>query len=103
MPVDLCFSLPVRQVDGETRVGVFAARSIKIGEPLTYDYRFVQFGPEVKCHCAASNCQGYLGTKRKVGKNDICWGTKRRRTPSISRLLSNHQITISTTNLFLQG
>ncbi|KAF6152191.1 hypothetical protein GIB67_019413 [Kingdonia uniflora] len=27
------------QVDGETRVGVFAARSINIGEPLTYDYR----------------------------------------------------------------
>ncbi|KAK9042857.1 hypothetical protein V6N11_071212 [Hibiscus sabdariffa] len=21
--------------------------------------RFVQFGPEVKCHCGASNCQGF--------------------------------------------
>jgi hypothetical protein len=28
-----------RQVDGETRVGVFAACSIEVGEPLTYDYR----------------------------------------------------------------
>eukprot|EP00256_Glycine_max_P062645 XP_014632150.1 histone-lysine N-methyltransferase ASHR3 isoform X2 [Glycine max] len=28
------------QVDGETRVGVFAACSIEAGEPLTYDYRF---------------------------------------------------------------
>ncbi|AQK53525.1 Histone-lysine N-methyltransferase ASHR3 [Zea mays] len=27
------------QVDGETRVGVFASRSIEVGEPLTYDYR----------------------------------------------------------------
>ncbi|KAH9806245.1 Histone-lysine N-methyltransferase ASHR3 [Citrus sinensis] len=60
-----CF-LEKWQVEGETRVGVFAARSIKAGEPLTYDYRFVQFGPEVKCYCGASSCQGYLGTKRKI-------------------------------------
>ncbi|KAM7472886.1 hypothetical protein LguiA_011069 [Lonicera macranthoides] len=68
------------QVEGETRVGVFAARSIKVGEPLTYDYRFVQFGPEVKCHCGARNCQGYLGTKRKAAKAHLSWGSKRRRT-----------------------
>ncbi|KAL6633998.1 hypothetical protein ACP70R_026669 [Stipagrostis hirtigluma subsp. patula] len=53
------------QVDGETRVGVFASRSIKIGEPLTYDYRFVHFGEKVKCHCEALNCQGYLGSQIK--------------------------------------
>ncbi|KAK4777942.1 hypothetical protein SAY87_018129 [Trapa incisa] len=74
-----CF-LEKWQVEGETRVGVFAARSIKVGEPLTYDYRFVQFGPEVKCHCGATNCQGYLGTKRKIAKLEICWGSKRKRT-----------------------
>ncbi|EEF33976.1 set domain protein, putative [Ricinus communis] len=68
------------QVEGETRVGVFAARSIKVGEPLTYDYRFVQFGPEVRCHCGAPNCHGYLGTKRKICKLNICWGAKRRRS-----------------------
>lgn len=69
------------QVEGETRVGVFAAQSIEVGEPLTYDYRFVQFGPEVKCHCGASNCQGYLGSKKKItSKLDICWGSKRKRT-----------------------
>ncbi|OAY74126.1 Histone-lysine N-methyltransferase ASHR3, partial [Ananas comosus] len=53
------------QVDGETRVGIFASRSIEVGEPLTYDYRFVLFGSTVKCCCGASNCQGYLGTKKK--------------------------------------
>ncbi|KAF3452908.1 hypothetical protein FNV43_RR03341 [Rhamnella rubrinervis] len=69
------------QVDGETRVGVFASRSIEVGEPLTYDYRFVQFGPEVKCCCGAPNCQGYLGTKRKIGNVvKLCWGSKRKRT-----------------------
>ncbi|XP_027774396.1 uncharacterized protein LOC107026384 isoform X2 [Solanum pennellii] len=69
------------QVEGETRVGVFAARYIEVGEPLTYDYRFVQFGSEVKCHCGASNCQGYLGSKKKItSKLDISWGSKRKRT-----------------------
>ncbi|XP_055822961.1 uncharacterized protein LOC129891579 isoform X2 [Solanum dulcamara] len=69
------------QVEGETRVGVFAARYIEVEEPLTYDYRFVQFGSEVKCHCGASNCQGYLGSKKKItSKLDICWGSKRKRT-----------------------
>ncbi|GAB4838154.1 hypothetical protein Ancab_027683 [Ancistrocladus abbreviatus] len=73
------------QVEGETRVGVFAAQAIEIGEPLTYDYRFVQFGPEVKCYCGAANCQGYLGTKRKTGSVDLYWGSKRRRS-SVSYL-----------------
>ncbi|XP_058723009.1 histone-lysine N-methyltransferase ASHR3 isoform X2 [Vicia villosa] len=68
------------QVDGETRVGVFAARSIEVGESLTYDYRFVQFGPEVKCHCGAQKCQGFLGSKKKINKVDLCWGAKRKRT-----------------------
>ncbi|CAN1328789.1 Histone-lysine N-methyltransferase ASHR3 [Linum perenne] len=83
------------QVEGETRVGVFAARSIQVGDPLTYDYRFVQFGPEVKCYCGAANCQGYLGTKRKVTTTtkmaaelnielNIYWGAKRRRSSSSS-------------------
>lgn len=79
------------QVEGETRVGVFASRSIQIGEPLTYDYRFVQFGPEVKCHCGAANCQGYLGTKKKISKVDLCWGSKRKRTAtSCLTIINNH-------------
>ncbi|KAG8372490.1 hypothetical protein BUALT_Bualt12G0071500 [Buddleja alternifolia] len=77
------------QVEGETRLGVFASRSIEVGEPLTYDYRFVQFGPEVECQCGAPNCQGYLGTKpkivfgartkRKTGL-ELSWGLKRPRS-----------------------
>ncbi|XP_010432931.1 PREDICTED: histone-lysine N-methyltransferase ASHR3 isoform X3 [Camelina sativa] len=68
------------QVEGETRIGVFAARQIKAGEPLTYDYRFVQFGPEVKCNCGSDNCQGNLGTKRKEpNRLAVSWGAKRRR------------------------
>ncbi|XP_010687654.2 histone-lysine N-methyltransferase ASHR3 [Beta vulgaris subsp. vulgaris] len=79
------------QVEGDIRVGVFAARAIKAGEPLTYDYRFVQFGPEVKCNCGAINCQGYLGAKRKINLDtlnsrkrmhvaSLCWGSKQKRS-----------------------
>ncbi|KAL5547602.1 hypothetical protein UlMin_002833 [Ulmus minor] len=77
-------------VEGETRVGVFAARSIEVGEPLTYDYRFVQFGPEVRCQCGAPNCTGYLGTRKKiVGKvEQLCWGSKRKRTSACMSLLT---------------
>uniref|UniRef100_A0ACD5YCN0 Uncharacterized protein n=1 Tax=Avena sativa TaxID=4498 RepID=A0ACD5YCN0_AVESA len=53
------------QVEGETRVGVFASCSIQVGEPLTYDYRFVHFGEKVKCNCGAKSCQGYLGIQLK--------------------------------------
>ncbi|XP_076909671.1 histone-lysine N-methyltransferase ASHR3-like [Bidens hawaiensis] len=72
-------------VEGETRVGVFAAKSIKVGEPLTYDYRFVQFGTEVECQCGAASCRGYLGSKKKArhyGPKPIAfdWGAKRQRT-----------------------
>lgn len=71
------------EVVGETRVGVFASRSIEIGEPLTYDYRFVHFGPMVKCCCGSSGCQGYLGSKKKIDKVSFSWGTKRKRSKMI--------------------
>ncbi|KAL0916721.1 hypothetical protein M5K25_014254 [Dendrobium thyrsiflorum] len=72
------------QVDGETRVGVFALRTIQNGEPLTYDYRFVQFGPVVQCYCGASNCRGFLGSRKKktsqANFSNSVWGCKRMRT-----------------------
>ncbi|KAJ1289207.1 hypothetical protein BS78_02G146400 [Paspalum vaginatum] len=53
-------------VDGETRVGIFAVRDIKIGEELTYDYKFVQFGEAQDCHCGSSNCRKMIGTTKSV-------------------------------------
>ncbi|CAA2967340.1 histone-lysine N-methyltransferase ASHR3 [Olea europaea subsp. europaea] len=55
-----------RQVDGEIRVGVFAATSIQVGEPLTYDYRFEQFGPEVECLCGVEIVKAISGIKRRL-------------------------------------
>ncbi|MCO5549248.1 hypothetical protein L7F22_002715 [Adiantum nelumboides] len=77
------------RVDGEIRVGIFAVRDIKDGEALTYDYRFIQFGPTVKCRCGASNCRGNLGEsyqhkKAKLRPSSIdkipAWGDKHRRS-----------------------
>ncbi|KAE8689525.1 Histone-lysine N-methyltransferase ASHH3 [Hibiscus syriacus] len=50
-------------IDGETRIGIFALRDIKKGEPLTYDYQFVQFGADQDCHCGSSGCRRKLGVK----------------------------------------
>lgn len=63
------------RVDGETRVGIFAAKDVMVGEPLTYDYRFIQFGPNVKCCCGAANCQGDLG--EPFGTNGVKNGSNR--------------------------
>ncbi|KAM0839860.1 hypothetical protein ACQ4PT_060039 [Festuca glaucescens] len=49
------------QVNGKTRLGVFALQDIQVGEPLTYNYRFEQhFGPQTECFCGAANCRGKL-------------------------------------------
>ncbi|CAN6482486.1 unnamed protein product [Victoria cruziana] len=73
------------QVDGETRVGVFASKGIEVGVPLTYDYRFVHFGHYIECCCGASNCQGYLGSKKRTDRVGVIsdWGFKRKRREDI--------------------
>ncbi|CAK8564538.1 unnamed protein product [Lathyrus sativus] len=50
-------------IDGETRIGIFAARDIEKGEHLTYDYQFVQFGADQDCHCGAIQCRRKLGAR----------------------------------------
>lgn len=54
------------QVDGESRVGIFALRNIKVGEELTFDYQFERFShKKQRCLCGAANCSRYLGSKPK--------------------------------------
>ncbi|CAN1850432.1 Histone-lysine N-methyltransferase ASHH3 [Linum perenne] len=65
-------------IDGETRIGIFATRDIKMGEHLTYDYhhsvhsnkvsRFEQFGADQDCHCGAAGCRQKLGVKPTKAK-----------------------------------
>ncbi|XP_066394087.1 histone-lysine N-methyltransferase ASHH3-like isoform X2 [Miscanthus floridulus] len=66
-------------VDGETRVGIFALRDIKIGEELTYDYKFVQFGAAQVCHCGSSNCRKMLGTTKYSGSSQNHHAKKKKR------------------------
>ncbi|CAM6086683.1 unnamed protein product [Calypogeia fissa] len=70
------------RVDGETRVGVFALRDIPVGEPLTYDYRYVEFGANVKCQCGAPNCRVAIGESfhRTMMEGISKWGKKGRRS-----------------------
>jgi hypothetical protein len=53
-------------VNGVTRVGIFAKQKINAGEELTYDYNFLGFwkdGKEHRCNCGASNCSGFFGKR----------------------------------------
>ncbi|XP_024374439.1 histone-lysine N-methyltransferase ASHH3 isoform X2 [Physcomitrium patens] len=56
-------------IDGETRIGVFAITDIKRGDFVTYDYQFIQFGSKNQhCHCGAPECRGQLGKPMKQQK-----------------------------------
>ncbi|XP_071715192.1 histone-lysine N-methyltransferase ASHR3-like [Rutidosis leptorrhynchoides] len=70
-------------VKGELCLRIYAAKSIKPGEQLTYDYRLEHYGPEIECHCGAATCKGYLGTNtRTLSFELVDWVAKRRRTAS---------------------
>ncbi|MED6203760.1 Histone-lysine N-methyltransferase ashh3, variant 2 [Stylosanthes scabra] len=58
-------------VGGETRVGIFASKDIRKGEELTYDYRFVQYGPDQECHCGAVGCRRKLGVQPTKPKMSV--------------------------------
>ncbi|CAH2063469.1 unnamed protein product, partial [Thlaspi arvense] len=58
-------------IDGETRIGIFSTRCINKGEPLTYDYQFVQFGEDQDCYCGAVDCRKKLGAKPDKTKNTL--------------------------------
>uniref|UniRef100_A0A7N0TNE1 Histone-lysine N-methyltransferase ASHH2 n=1 Tax=Kalanchoe fedtschenkoi TaxID=63787 RepID=A0A7N0TNE1_KALFE len=50
-------------VNGEICIGLFAVRSIKKGEEVTFDYNYVRvFGAAAKkCDCGSSQCRGFIG------------------------------------------
>ncbi|KAH8074822.1 hypothetical protein JL720_10562 [Aureococcus anophagefferens] len=46
----------------QDRYGIFALRSVKPGEQLTYDYRWASFE---RCYCGAANCVGVMDGVKK--------------------------------------
>lgn len=75
------FHLDLLKIDtlALNRTQVYLERIIMKADGLVL-LRFEHFGPMVKCYCGATNCQGFLGSKRKTDKVTSCWGSKRRRT-----------------------
>ncbi|CAK9214333.1 unnamed protein product [Sphagnum troendelagicum] len=80
------------RVDGETRVGVFALRDINVGESVTYDYKYIEFGPNVKCCCGAPNCRGAIGerfnsnrVKSRCSEFCIKWGFQQKRSSLLTQ------------------
>lgn len=66
----------------EFQIGLFAARDIKAGEELTYDYGWSAFGAKQvagaaaeripqACHCGAPNCCGVMGGRKGANGNNI--------------------------------
>ncbi|XP_058813467.1 nuclear receptor binding SET domain protein [Topomyia yanbarensis] len=51
-------------VGGAQSVGLFAIKSIKAGDELTFNYNFESKSDEKKiCHCDAPKCSGFIGAK----------------------------------------
>lgn len=54
-------------VNGDTRVGLFAAEDIASGAELTFNYNLECRGDEkTKCGCGSPNCSGFIGVRPKV-------------------------------------
>ncbi|KAH8055795.1 SET domain-containing protein [Aureococcus anophagefferens] len=60
----------------QDRYGIFALRSVKPGEQLTYDYRWASFE---RCYCGAANCVGVMDGVKKNPVGAAARGASRRR------------------------
>ena len=58
-------------VNGELRVGFFTKRDVRVGEELSFDYKYERYGNVAqKCYCGSSNCRGWLGGEPKEGEGE---------------------------------
>uniref|UniRef100_A0A7S1TFG5 Histone-lysine N-methyltransferase n=1 Tax=Compsopogon caeruleus TaxID=31354 RepID=A0A7S1TFG5_9RHOD len=61
-------------VSGIPRLGIFALRTIKSGEELTFNYHFKSFQAksQMECRCGSRKCRGFIGpnieTERRLRK-----------------------------------
>ena len=60
------------------RVWIIAARNIRAGEELTYDYSLYDGEGDSPCHCGARNCRGSLYSEEELAKRKKSRKKKRR-------------------------
>ncbi|CAI4225849.1 unnamed protein product [Auanema sp. JU1783] len=54
-----------------SRIGFFAKTDIAIGDEITFDYQFCNYGRTAQsCHCGSANCKGVIGKKPDLGDFD---------------------------------
>ncbi|KIJ61209.1 hypothetical protein HYDPIDRAFT_177115 [Hydnomerulius pinastri MD-312] len=63
------------QIGQHVRMGIFASRSIKKNEELTFNYNVDRYGHDAQpCYCGEPNCVGFLGGKTQTdiaGMDDL--------------------------------
>ncbi|KIK92193.1 hypothetical protein PAXRUDRAFT_830188 [Paxillus rubicundulus Ve08.2h10] len=60
------------QVGEHVRMGIFANRSIRKDEELTFNYNVDRYGHDPQpCYCGEPNCVGFLGGKTQTGMDDL--------------------------------
>lgn len=67
------------QVDNRKHIVIFAQRSIKRGEELTYDYKFPIEDVKIPCLCGSRKCRKYLN-----------WSCRPRKEFTVRRTLEKH-------------
>lgn len=57
-----CLYAKTLELGGDVHVCFFARADIRVGQELTFDYRFKEedSGSKVPCQCGAPNCKGTL-------------------------------------------
>ena len=79
-------------VKGKKRIGIFAIKDIKPGEPLSYDYQFeTEEAKAFKCFCGSENCRGTMAPRLRQEKNEIS-KAERRRCISYGKQIVNQRL-----------